>query len=52
MYPTSGLVATGVGTNAAVLPFTGFSLGWFILAGITLIAVGCALWRLTPRQSK
>lgn len=51
MYSTSGLVATGA-TGAAVLPFTGLSIGWLILAGITLIAIGCAVARLVPKQSK
>jgi hypothetical protein len=51
MYSTSGLVVTGAGA-AATLPFTGLSIGWLLIAAITLIAVGCAVMRLIPKQSK
>ncbi len=38
-------------TAAGTLPFTGLEVGWTAMAGVTLIAVGGALWRLTPRAA-
>jgi LPXTG-motif cell wall-anchored protein len=44
-----GKTATAVGA-AGILPVTGIEMGWMLLAGVTLIAAGAALWRLVPRQ--
>jgi LPXTG-motif cell wall-anchored protein len=46
-----GKTAAGAG-GAATLPLTGLNAGWMILAAVMLIAVGAALWRLTPRREE
>jgi hypothetical protein len=43
----SGLAATAA--PAAALPFTGFSVMWFVLAAVTLFTAGLALVRLARR---
>ncbi|HWT23407.1 MAG TPA: hypothetical protein VN213_07865 [Solirubrobacteraceae bacterium] len=48
MYSRVGTAAAAAGT----LPFTGLELGWTAMAGVTLLAVGGALWRLAPRASR
>jgi hypothetical protein len=48
MYGThAGLSATAA--PAAALPFTGFSVAWFVLAAVTLFTTGLALVRLARR---
>ena len=37
---------------AGMLPVTGIEVSWMLLAGVTLIAAGAALWRLVPRREE
>ena len=46
-----GRITTGTAAGGA-LAFTGLNVGWLVLAGVTLIAVGAALWRLAPRREE
>lgn len=48
MYGRIG--AAAVGGGAATLPVTGFSIGWMIVAGVTLLLAGVVLVRLLPRR--
>jgi hypothetical protein len=36
-------------TPAVALPFTGFSVAWFVLAAVTLFTTGLSLVRLARR---
>jgi hypothetical protein len=46
MYPMTAVI----GGSAAALPFIGLNVGWMIVAGATLFAVGAALFRIMPRR--
>jgi hypothetical protein len=49
------LGASGVGANSTgpnSLPFTGLEIGWLIIAGFTLLALGLAVARLIPRTEE
>lgn len=53
MYGGHGIAGAGLGAGAGVasgaLPFTGFSVLWLILVGVTLITTGIAAVRLARR---
>jgi LPXTG-motif cell wall-anchored protein len=42
----------GAAGAAAMLPVTGVEVSWTLLAGVTLIAAGAALWRIIPRRQE
>lgn len=46
-----GKTASAAGA-AGILPVTGVEISWMVLAGVTLIAAGAALWRLVPRRQE
>ena len=48
MYHHAG--ALGTGAAAGALPFTGFNVIWFVLAGFALLAAGASLLRIAPRR--
>jgi LPXTG-motif cell wall-anchored protein len=44
-----GLLGGGTGV-LSMLPVTGFSVIWFVIAGFTLLMAGGALLRIAPRR--
>lgn len=48
MYNQTAVLGTTF--TAGMLPFTGFNVVWFVLAGFALLATGTALLRLVPRR--
>lgn len=48
MYGRLG--AAAVGSGAASLPVTGFSIGWMVVAAVTVLLAGVVLIRLAPRR--
>lgn len=48
-----GRIAAGsVAGGAATLPVTGYSIGWTVVAGLTLLLAGVVLFRLVPRVKR
>lgn len=48
MYPA----VTASGAGVAGLAYTGVNVGWQIVAGVTLLAVGFAVSRLVPKARR
>lgn len=51
MYGKLGAVAASGGA-AAGLAYTGASVLWYVVAGMTLLAAGLAILRLTPKHRR
>ena len=49
MYGGHGIAGVAGAAPLATLPFTGFSLIWVVLAGMTLLTTGIAARRLARR---
>jgi uncharacterized membrane protein HdeD (DUF308 family) len=47
--PNSGVAGVVAAAPVATLPFTGFSVIWLVLAGMTLLTTGIAAVRLARR---
>lgn len=48
-----GRIAAGsVAGGAATLPVTGYSIGWTVVAGMTLLLAGVVMMRLVPRLKR
>jgi LPXTG-motif cell wall-anchored protein len=40
----------GATVAGGTLPFTGFDVIWFVIAGFALIMAAGAVWRIVPRR--
>ena len=49
MYGHNGVAGIAAIAPVATLPFTGFSVIWLVLAGMTLLTTGTAAVRLARR---
>jgi len=45
-------VYQSVGTGSGMLAYTGFQLGWHVVAAIALIAAGASLLRMVPKRAR
>jgi LPXTG-motif cell wall-anchored protein len=43
-------LVSGSSASLAMLPVTGFSILWFVIAGFALLMAGGALLRIAPRR--
>lgn len=52
MYGKVSTAAAAGAGGAGALAYTGVSVLWYIVAGITLLAAGLALLRIAPKPRK